>query len=226
MSDLRKPSGLRRLSRLLRDCSGVAAIEFAMVLPVLTGLGMYGIEIANMAMINMQVSQMAVAVADNASRLQQTNNNVTAPTLTVTDVDSVMVGAVFQGRSFDFAAKGRVILSSLERHGVSGKQFIHWQRCIGNGAFQSAYGNDSTKNGLNGPVLTSMGRGANKVTSTGGIAVMFAEVYYDYEGIFGDMFVDRTTIRQEAAFIVRDARDLRASNLPGLTGSGGQSKCT
>ncbi|MFO1255643.1 MAG: pilus assembly protein TadE [Sphingomonadaceae bacterium] len=211
--------------RLAADLSGAALIEFASVLPVITGLGMYGIEIAYMSSVNMQISQIALEVADNASRLEQTNNNTVAPTVTETDIDSVMTGAVKAGENFRFTDNGRIILSSLEKDPATGKQFIHWQRCVGSLVVGSSYGNDSTRNGLNGGTLNAMGSGTTKVQATSGIAVMFVEIYYDYHGIFGTLFVKRTRFKQEAAYIVRDIRDLRASNVSGITGGGGQSHC-
>lgn len=222
----RRVMQLRRvLRRLGPSRRGTSTIEFALVLPILTGMGMYGIELVNMAVIKMQISQMATSVADNASRMQQTNNNVVAPTVTEKDVDSVMIGAAEQGRRFSFIERGRIILSSVERDPATGKQFIHWQRCTGEGDAVSAYGDDGANNGLNGDALPPIGKGATKVTASNGIAVMLAEVEYSYPGLFGDVFVKDVTFREEAAFIVRDVRDLRASNLPGITGGGGQSAC-
>lgn len=211
--------------RLLHSRSGVAAIEFAMILPLFTGLGMYGIEIAYMSSVNMRISQIALEVADNASRMEQTNNSTVAPTVTEADIDSVMIGATTEGENFDFATNGRVILSSLERDPVTGKQFIHWQRCTGGLRVQSDYGNDSSRNGLNGGTITSLGRGPSKVVAPAGIAVMFVEVFYDYDGIFGTLFVRNQRFKQEAAYLVRDVRDLRAASLSGVTGGGGNSQC-
>lgn len=213
------------LRRLGRSRNGASTIEFALVLPIMTAMGMYGIELANMAVINMQVSQMATAVADNASRLQQTNNNVVAPTLTESDVDSVMIGASQQGKRFDFTHNGRIILSSIERDPATGKQFIHWQRCTGRGNGKSAYGDDRTNNGRNGKDLPPIGKGKTKITAPAGTAVMLAEVEYDYDGLFGSMFVHNVTFREEAAFMVRDVRDLRSPSQPGITGGNGKSPC-
>ncbi len=214
------------IGRLVSNKSGAAAIEFGLILPILTGMGMMGTEIGYMAMVNLQVSQMALAVADAGSRLEQTNNSSVAPTVTEVDVDSVMVGAEKMGEGIDFKTNGRVILSSLEKDPATGKQFIHWQRCFGNLKVNSDYGNDSTNNGLNGTALVSMGRGTTKVTAPTGVAVMFVEIFYDYKGVFGTMFVKKMRFKQEAAYLVRDIRDLRASNLSGVTGGNGKSVCT
>ncbi|MFZ5744525.1 MAG: TadE/TadG family type IV pilus assembly protein [Pseudomonadota bacterium] len=213
------------LASLRRNTSGVALVEFALTLPVLTAMGMYGVEIAYMSSVNMQMSQMALELADNASRMQQTNNSTVAPTVTETDIDTIMSGVIKRGENFRFAQNGRVILSSLEKDPATGKQFIHWQRCAGSLLVPSAYGNDSDSNGLNGGTLTGMGSGSTKAIATTGIAVMFVELTYDYSGIFGTLFVNNVRFRQEASYIVRDLRDLRASNVSGVTGSGGSSQC-
>jgi hypothetical protein len=217
-------AGLRQ-SKIAADTSGTSFLEFALILPVLISMGMYGTEIANMSLTRMQVSQLAISVADTASRLEQNNNNAVAPTVTETDIDSVMIGADEQGRTINLAENGRVILSSLERDPITGRQFIHWQRCTGGKLVNSRYGNEGSLNGLTGTQLVGMGSVGNTITAPPGMAVMFAEVHYDYEGIFGNLFVDNTLFIQEAAFIVRDTRDLRAANLSGLTGGGGNSGC-
>jgi hypothetical protein len=54
---------------------------------------------------------------------------------------------------------------------------------------------------------------------------MFVEVFYDYDGIFGTLFVRNQRFKQEAAYLVRDVRDLRAASLSGVTGGGGSSQC-
>ena len=51
---------------------------------------------------------------------------------------------------------------------------------------------------------------------------MFVEVYYNYQSLFGSLFVTSQSFKQEAAFIIRDRRNL----IPGITGTGGSSACT
>lgn len=193
-----------------------------MILPVFLTLGLYGAEVAQMTVANLQVSQIALSVADNASRLGQTDNSGVTPTITESDVDGVLYGALQQGASLGLATRGRVILSSLEKDATTGKQYIHWQRCRGSLARTSAYGNDGLLNGLVGAVITGLGGGTQKVTANSGSAVMFAEVYYQYRGMLGSMFVGTITMKREAAFIIRDDRNLT----PGLTGGGSLSSCS
>ncbi len=217
----RRLSCRRLLAALWANRSGVAMIEFALVLPVLMALGMYGLEIAYMASVDMQISQIAVSVADNASRMEQTNNSGVTPTVTEADIDSVMDGAIKQGESFNLSTNGRVVLTSLEKDTATTKQYIHWQRCRGTLAKSSSYGNATTKNGLTGTPLPGMGPPGKKITAASGSAVMYAEVYYKYTGIFGDMFVKNKTFKGEAAFLIRDVRNLTA----GVTGTGAKSPC-
>lgn len=199
---------------LRRDTGGVSLMEFALILPVLLTLGLYGTELAYMAMVKMQVAQIATSVADNASRLGQTDNAAVTPTVTETDVNSIMSGALTQGSSFNFSTNGRIVLSSLELNSSS-QQYIHWQRCRGSLARSSAYG-------VAGTTLTGMGKTGHLIKATTNSAVMYVEVYFAYQPLFGTMFAKNTVFYQEAAYIIRDDRNITA----GVTGTGGQSSCT
>lgn len=204
--------------RLLRNDKGISVVEFALVLPLLITLGMYGTELAYMATVNMEVSQLAMSVADNASRLGQTDNSSVTPTVSESEIDSVMLGALEQGAGIDFEENGRIILSSLERTST-GRQYIHWQRCNGELNEDSSYGGENF--GYSGTRLYGMGKPGSLITASANSAVMYAEVYYRYRGLFGNMFVSDMTFKQEAAFQIRDDRNLG----PGVTGTGGDSDC-
>ena len=70
----RATAGLRqRLMALPRklagDRSGVAMVEFAFTAPIVLAMGMLGTETAYYVITHMQVSQVAMQVADNASRV-------------------------------------------------------------------------------------------------------------------------------------------------------------
>ncbi|WP_424771665.1 TadE/TadG family type IV pilus assembly protein [Pontixanthobacter sp.] len=212
----------RLIRRLRSSRSGVSMVEFALVLPVLLTMGLYGTEIARMATINMTLSQIALSLADNASRLGQTDNSGVTPTITEGNVDAVLAGAIRDGIAIDLEREGRIILSSLEYDDFTGRQYIKWQRCRGNLDVESNYGNDSTLNGLSGSPITGMGRGTKKVTAQSGMAVMYVEIEYTYRALFENPFGsgDRT-LRKEAAYLIRDDRNLA----PGLTGANSNSEC-
>ena len=211
----------RRLGKLLRNESGVALIEFAYSMPILLGLGLAGIEIANMATTRLKVSQIALSLADNASRLGQTDNSGVTPTVTEADLDAVIDGAMRQGESIGLAERGRIVISSLEWNAFRERQFIHWQRCRGDLDAESAYGDDGDNNGLGQEELEGMGRGTSQLTAPPGSAVMFVEIYYDYEPVMSFPLGDAGRFVQEAGFIIRDDRNLD----PGLTGGSTRSNC-
>ncbi|WP_260923287.1 TadE/TadG family type IV pilus assembly protein [Novosphingobium sp. 9] len=202
------------LRAMRRDRRGVSILEFALALPIFLILGLYGTEVAYMSMINMEVSEIATSVADNSSRIGQTDNSSVTPTVTETQVASVMTGGLYQGNSFNFEAHGRIILSSLEINSKS-QQYIHWQRCSGDLTVASAYG-------VAGTIETNgMGRTGHMVMAPTGMAVMYVEVYYDYQPLFGTMFVKSSRFEREAALLVRDDRNLT----PGVTGGNSTTSC-
>ena len=85
----------------------------------------------------------------------------------------------------------------------------------------SAYGNDSDHNGLTGAVLTGMGSGTSQVQAQSGSAVMFVEITYEYQALFLGFLLDKLPIKQEAAMLIRDDRNLD----PGLIGGNSKSTC-
>lgn len=209
-----------RLRALARDTRAVSMIELALILPILITLGLFGVELANLTSVSMQVADLASSVADNASRLGQTDNSAVTPTVKETDVDAVMLGAIEQGAGFDFQANGRIILSSLELDQATNRQYIHWQRCRGALGQDSAYGPEGF--GKTGATLDGMGEKDHLITAPPLMAVMYAEVYYRYEPLFGTMFIKPALFRREAAYLIRDDRNL----VPGVTGGNGKSLCT
>ena len=210
------------LKRLRAEKSGVSIVEFALVLPVLLTLGLFGTEIARMATVNMTVSQIALSLADNASRLGQTDNSGVTPTITEDNVDAVLAGALRDGQSIGLEENGRVILSSLEYDDFTGRQFIAWQRCRGDLDVDSDYGNDTDENGLSGSAITGMGETSSEIRARSGQAVMFVEIEYEYAALFENPFGSGDkTLRKEAAYLIRDDRNLT----PGLTGDNSDSDC-
>jgi len=210
------------LGRLRGNTDAVSTIEFALILPLFIGLGLTGVELAYMSTVNMQVSQTAISLADNASRLGQTDNSAVTPTVTEADIDSIMSGALRQGESYDLEANGRIILSSLEYDETTGLQFIHWQRCRGDLEQASIYGDDDENNGLGSREIEGVGNADNLITAAPGSAVMVAEIYYEHDGILRGTFAETAVFREEAIFAIRDDRNLG----PGITGSGGESSCS
>ncbi len=204
------------LNKLIRNQKGVAMTEFAISLPFFIGVGMYGIELSNMSIVNMAVSQTALNLSDNASRLGQTDGSIITPTITEHDVLSTFAGANIQGRALNLFENGRLILTSLELDS-NNNQLVRWQRCKGLRNINSRYGTEGT-NGTDTPAFVGMGPVGREVLATNGTAVMFVEIEYEYTPLFGTLFVQNRVFRQEAAFNIRDSRNLAAGLAPSPSG--------
>lgn len=211
MSKTKRP--LRFWRTLLRDTGGLALIELAYGLPILLAMGFSGIEVANLAVARMRISQIALTVADNASRVGE-SNGLTTKVVYESDVYDTFEAARIQGTAYDLQQRGRIILSSLQQN-ASGGQWIAWQRCWGQKAWTSTYGTVGT--GRTGTSYAGMGPTGSKITAPANGAVMFVEVAYEYQAIvepfaqglayFG-LDVDSQMLTYKAAFIVRDPRTL------------------
>lgn len=197
---------LRQLRRLLRNTSGVSAVEFALGAPFLLTAGLWGSETANYALVNMRVGQLAVHIADNASRIGDTSS-LQNRKIYESDINDVIYGAQVQGGpSIGLYDNGRVIISSLEvrESAASGddEQYIHWQRCRGAKVAASSFG------GEDDALADGMGREGSEVIAQPGDAVIFVEINYTYQPLISSLFMGSLDIISTASFTVRDDRDL------------------
>lgn len=190
--------------RLKIDRSGLAMIEFAYTAPFFVLLLGGGVELANFATTHMRISQTAVSLADNASRAKQ---GVVSgmPRMREVDVNEAFQAANLQSSDLQLNARARLILSSVEVN-PDGGQWIHWQRCFGQGAFNSSYGRQG--DGASGTAIAGVGPTGRTIAAETGFAVMFVEVVYEYRPLIMESIVGRTVIRKTAAMMVRDQREL------------------
>lgn len=202
-------SAFRRM--LARDTRGAVIIEFALALPILLMLLLGGLEIANLTVAHMRINQIAISLADNASRLKQQTIGG-APQVREYDVNEAFKAAELQGADLNLMQNGRLFLSSLETNGEGG-QWIHWQRCKGVlTAYQSSYGVEG--DGAIGTSFPGMGPADERVTVEPGGAIMVAEVVYRYQPLIGGRWAfGDFTIRKYAAMYVRDDRDLSGAGI-------------
>ena len=199
----------RHLRRLCHDNRAVAMTEFALAAPIMLTAGLGGLEAANLAVTHMKVSQAAMQIADNASRIGDETALLNRP-ISETDIIDLLMGADLQmGGGLDLYQFGRVIVSSLETDpdDPSGEQqWIHWQRCKGELRVNSSYGVEG--DGKGDPSFVGMGPAGEEVLAMPGDAVMFVEVVYEYQPIVTDAWVGDRMIRTFSSFTVRDSRDL------------------
>ena len=197
---------LKALHRLALSRSGVAATEFALVLPFLLGVGLMGLEVANRVIVQMQISQLASQIADNTSRIGDTST-LQDRKIYENDLNDLFHGAEIQGGGrIGLFENGRVIISSLEVvPDTEDQQYIHWQRCLGSKSHASSYGEEG--DGLDGG-LVGMGPPGEEVWTFEGEAVIFVEISYDYQSLVGETFGFADEVTATASFTVRDDRDL------------------
>ena len=217
---------LRRTLSCIRALAGAergtSMLEFALGLPVVLALGGWGAELSNYAIINMLVKQSAMCLADNASRVGSNNNgNLAVFQLREVDINDVLQGARLTGTGINLTKYGRITVSSLENiqqsYDTTTVQRIHWQRCIGQesgSTYDSSYGTTSTTAGSDptqanaGTAMPGgMGDTPTQVNAPANTGVIFVEVNYLYQPLFGTMFMAQTKIHYTASFIVRDNRD-------------------
>lgn len=189
---------------LADDTSGVALTEFAFIAPIFLTLGMVGSDTVNYVVIHMRVSQVALHVADNASRIGE-QGVLEARRIFEHDINDLLTGAERYAKGMDIDTNGRIILSSLEVN-ADGGQWIHWQRCKGQKDHDSQYGVED--DGATGTDFAGMGETGSEITATPGNAVMFVEFSYNYQPLVPLSTLEGKEITYTASFNVRDSRDL------------------
>jgi Flp pilus assembly protein TadG len=200
-----------RRANQLRECnSGVSMVEFALALPIVMLVAVGGLECANLALAHLRISQIATTTADTAARV--------LTQLDETDVEEVFAGVDVMGNRIDFAAHGRVVLSSLEHNGLTGTsagQKITWQRCHGSLNVAPSYGRQGA-GATNATLAAGLGPTGRKITAASGTAIMFVEVSYDYQPLVYDV-LNVGTIRYETAFNVRERTAFGITNTQSRT---------
>ncbi len=198
-------------------------LEMALGMPLVLTLGGYGAELSNYAIVNQRVNQAALQLADNGSRVGA-NNGLATFQLRELDLNDVLQGTRLAGKGIKLTTNGRITISSLEyvqqSYDSVPVQRIHWQRCIGarggsgDAGYDSSYGTAPTSAGstatqANAGTATpnGMGDAGAMVNAPSGAGVIFVEVNYQYQPLFGTLFMTARKIHYIASFIVRDKRD-------------------
>jgi hypothetical protein len=193
-----------RLRQTIRDRRGVAMIELGLSFPLLLLIGFGAIETSNLVITHTQLSQIALTVADNASRIRA-ESALALPQVREADINQIFTAANLQGAKLDIENKGLIILSSLEQNSEGG-QWLHWQRCYGMKAGESSFGKQG--DGQTGSSFPGMGETGAEVVATENSAVMFVEIHYEYEPLLFSALIPNREIKYTGAFTVRDRRDL------------------
>ena len=173
---------MRRLIEYLkRHDSGVAAIEFAVVMPLLLVLSFGALELTMKILAAQKVEKLAATTADVVAQ---------AEVATVTGMDQLLSATTDIMEPFDFGADGVVIVSSVYRDAGSANAVNNWRHSGGGTLVET-----SQLGAVGGTADLPDGFVLNEKEN-----VIVAEVYYNYQPLWDGLFFDATTIYRQAFF--------------------------
>ncbi len=156
-------------SRFIKDNRGVAAIELAIVLPMMMTLFLGVVEISNFVLINERTEKMAHTVADVVAQ---------GEAITVAELDNILSATSEIMKPFPFNERGHVIITAVHRE-PNDTPKVAWQY-EGGGTLQNTHSN------FGGPGFASPlpeGFILNEKET-----VIIAEIYYAHENLVTNMF--------------------------------------
>jgi Flp pilus assembly protein TadG len=226
----------RLLARLIVDRSGLALMEFAFTIPLVLGIGMGALELANLSVAHLRIDHTAIDLADNTARMGQQSTSTGYQVLTESNINDAIQALRLEMPKL--TTNGRVTISSVEARTDSNgnvTQFLHWQRCAGlktGSSYETSAvvaAGASAPSGLAAPYddsgVTIAGIGSPTMTAPSGSALMYVEINYDYPSTFssiplvGFLLTGTKKLHYVSAMIVRQTRSTNDSidNTAGVT---------
>ncbi len=151
------------LRRLRRDRSGAILVEFAICLPLLMAVLLYGVDLSRLIIASQKMDRVAAGMGDLVAQ---------ANTLSSTDLTNIYAAVNYVAKPFDFTHDGVVILSSVSL--VGGTLKINWQS-RGGGSLDVA-----SKIGVSGGTATL----PSGLTITDSNTLIVAEVFFNFTPLF------------------------------------------
>ncbi|KKW90080.1 TadE/TadG family type IV pilus assembly protein [Sphingobium chungbukense] len=190
-------------SRLRHTEKGIAVVEFALCLPFVLVATLTAAELANYTVTKMRVSQLALRLADDGSRIG-TGDLLSTKQITEAQINDLMTGADLQGSALGLFTNGKVILTSLEpvaNPNTTDRYRIRWQRCRGSLSYSSGFGKQGDTN------LTGIAINGQTLKAPEGGAIILAEVAYRYQPLVGSRWINLSSMVETAEMYVRDNRE-------------------
>jgi Flp pilus assembly protein TadG len=186
-----------------RDARGVAAIEFALIIPILALLLIGCFEVPQFVLLYQKIARTSSGVADLVA---QADNPMTTNQIT-----DIFISAQNMMQPYDLLNNGAVIVSSINNPSNTGVA-ITWQARMGADTTASKLGVATT---TNPPLPAGIGPDSNE-------EVIAAEVYYNYTPIFKTYIYSGSKLYLNAYTRPRN-HNLNSSPCPG---SPAPSSCT
>jgi Flp pilus assembly protein TadG len=151
--------------RLWRNDTGLTAVEFAIVLPMLTTLLLGAAEFGRLVLVTQKLQNGAFILADLAGRDQ---------TLSEDQLDNIFIALTNLIEPFEFATNGTAIVTSVSGDST-GNGDVNWQRS-GAGSLEAT------------SVVGEAGDEAtlpDTLSIADGETIIVCEVFYDFVPLFG-----------------------------------------
>ncbi len=159
----------RMMNTLVNDERGVAAIELAVVLPMLMTLFLGVVEISNFVLVNQRTEKMAHTIADVVSQ---------GEAITTAELDNILSATSEIMKPFPFASLGHVIITSVHRN-VNDTPKVAWQY-EGGGTLKNTRSNFGGT-GFASPLPEGFTLNERET-------VIIAEVFYNHENLITNIF--------------------------------------
>lgn len=170
----------QRRSNFLRDEYGVAAVEFALVLPMLAALLIGGFEVNRFLLVHQKVEKVTYTVADVVAQSES---------VTQSQLNQIFVAAQEIMQPYSFDGNGIVIVSSVSKTGTESPK-VRW-RYTGGGTLARSGQIGSVGATASLPGGLTLGAGDN---------VIVAEVYYRYHPVLESAALEESDIYKTAIF--------------------------
>lgn len=181
---MRSAPALARLARLLDDRRGVSAVEFALILPLLVLFSVGTIEVSRLILLTHKLQSAAFTLADLATRIE---GDADTRTESLRDIFLAINQVV---KPFDFAGSGQSIITSVASPTADDTPEVAWQ-CVGSGGIVA---------------VSQVGESDHDATLPDGFdidkgeTIIAAEVFFDFQPLFGIGLLHERVIRRVAFF--------------------------
>ena len=170
----------RQRRNIIRDEHGLAAVEFALVLPMLAAMFLGGFELNRFILVHQKVEKVTYTVADVVAQSQS---------VTQSQLDQIFIAAEEIMQPYDFGDDGVVIVTSVSKSGTENPK-VRW-RYTGGGTLSRS----STVGAVDATASLPGG-----LTLNAGDNVIVAEVYYRYHPVLEGTAVSESDIYKTAIF--------------------------
>lgn len=159
-----------RQHRFAAEERGIAAVEFALVLPIFVLLLLGCFEVPRYVLVYQKITRTSSSVADLVAQADEA--------ITYGQLQDIFIAGAMSMQPYDVVTNGEIIVSSINNPGGAGAK-ITWQRKKGSVTTTSRIGNQGSV-----PALPA------GLTPASDKEVLVAEVFFNYTPIFSTLIYE------------------------------------